>query len=163
MISQPKNILIKNVNLNYARLVTPVENPFEQGGAPSWELQAVSSDRDTFAEYEAAGGKVKEVEAGYAVSLRRKAQRRDGSPMEPVRVVDVNKAPMDDSTRRKIGNGSAGNVIVWAAPYEYMKKKGVTFSLTAVQVVDLVEYVANADVDFDMIGTSEEVGETPIF
>ena len=163
MISQPKNILIQNVTMNYVRLVTPVANKFDDRMPASWELQAVSSDRDTFAEYEEAGGKVKEVEGGYAVSLRRKAARRDGSPMEPVRVVDVNKVPMNDSTRLTIGNGSTGNVIVWAAPYNYMNKKGVTFSLTAVQIVDYVEYVPKADVDFDMVGTSEEVGETPIF
>lgn len=163
MITQPRNILIKDVTINWARLDAPADNPF--GGAPSWEIQAASPDRSVFADLEAAGAKVKTTEEGvFTVSLRRKSQTRDGNPMEPVRVVDANKAPMDSVARRKIGNGSTGNVIVWAAPYEYMKKPGVTLSLTAVQVVDMVEYSGGeASVDFDIIGNPNDAGETPVF
>ena len=156
MTTQPKNVIISGVTLNYARLDTPAENPF--GGAPTWEAQLESSDRSVFAEVEGMGMKVKESGNGtFTVSVRRKSETNDGRPMDPVRVVDANKAPLDGNVRRKIGNGSKGNVIVWAAPYEYMKKTGITFSLTAVQVTDLVEYTGgNGDIDFDVIGGAPE-------
>ena len=152
-LAQPKNVLLSNVTLNWARLDTPVDNPF--GGAPSWEVQAASADKSVFAEMEALGAKVKEADGLFTVSLRRKSERADGSTMDPVRVVDGQKNPMDSTARRKIGNGSKGNIIVWCAPYEYMKRKGVTFSLTAVQVTELEEYTGGTGgVDFDIVGDS---------
>ena len=159
-IAQPKNVLISDVELRWARLDTPVDNPF--GGEAAWEVQVVASDRSKLAALEEMDAKVKEVEGGFGVSLRRKSVTRDGSPMEPVRVVDGSKMPMDGPARRKIGNGSKGNVIVWAAPYDFRGRKGVTFSLTAVQVTDLVEYSGGSDsVDFDVV--SDDSPEAPVF
>lgn len=154
-LAQPKNVLVKDVELNWARLDTPMDNPF--GGPASWEVQIAADSKEALADLESLGAKVKEKDGKFTVSLRRKAETKDGAPMEPVRVVDSNKAPMDGPARRKIGNGSRGNVIVWAAPFEYMKRTGVTFSLTAVQVVDLVEYSGGGDsVDFDIVGGGAE-------
>ena len=162
MTTQPKNVIVSNVTINYARLDTPAENPF--GGAPNWEAQLESSDRAAFAEVEAMGMKVKEKDGKFTVSVRRKSETNDGRPMDPVRVVDANKAPLDSQTRRKIGNGSVGNVILWAAPYEYMKRTGITFSLTAVQVTDLVEYSGgNGDIDFDVIGSEDGTPNADMF
>ena len=108
--------------------------------------------------------KVKEKDGKFTVSVRRKSETNDGRPMDPVRVVDANKAPLDSQTRRKIGNGSVGNVILWAAPYEYMKRTGITFSLTAVQITDLVEYSGgNGDIDFDVIGSSDGTPNADMF
>ena len=154
MLSQPQNVLLSNVELNWARLDTPVDNPF--GGVANWEVQVASSNRADLKALEDLGAKVKESDGQFTISLRRKSERADGAAMDPVRVVDAQKQPMDGPARRKVGNGSRGNVIVWAAPYEYMKRKGVTFSLTAVQITELVEYSGGgASVDFDI------VGETP--
>ena len=160
-MENPKNVLVSDVTLNWARLDTPVDNPF--GGPAAWEVQISTSDRSKLAELESMGAKVKEADGMFTISLRRKSESSQGAPMDPVRVVDAQKQPMDSTARRKIGNGSKGNVIVWAAPYEYMKRKGITFSLTAVQVVDLVEYSGGgSDVDFDIVGdTSAE--EAPLF
>ena len=97
---------------------------------------------------------------GSTVSLKRKAIRANGDPMEPVRVVDANKMPMEN--RRSIGNGSTGNVIVWQAPYEAVGRKGISSSLTAVQVTNLVEYTAGG-VDFDIVEGAEPVASEDLF
>ena len=90
---------------------------------------------------------------------KRKAVKADGNPMDPVRVVDAQKAPIMD--RRSIGNGSVGNVIVWQSPYEYAGRSGVSSSLTAVQITKLEEYTPKTDnVDFDIVG-SEAPAESP--
>ena len=141
-MDQPKNVLINDVELNWARLDTPV-SPF---GTSQWELQIATSDKKKVKELKDLGLNVKEKDGKSIVSLKRKAVRADGTPMEPVRVVDINRNPI--MNRRSIGNGSKGNVILWSYPYDVMGRKGVGFSLTAVQVTDLVEYTPDTAVDF---------------
>ena len=152
-ITSPRNFLISDVELNWARLDTPADNPF--GGPAAWEVQIATADKAKADEMKAAGINVKEKDGQFVANLRRKSVRADGNPMDPVRVVDANKQVMDSSARRKIGNGSKGNVIVWQAPYENMGRKGVSNSLTAVQVVDLQEYSGGSSVDFDVVGGQE--------
>ena len=151
MLTQPKNMIILDVELNWARLDTPAANPF--GGEPNWELQIATTDAAKAADWKANDLNVKESDGKFTVSLRRKSVTKDGSPMEPVRVVDAQKLPIAAADRRKIGNESRGNVIVWLAPYEYAGRKGVTSSLTAVQVTELQEYSGGGDsMDFDVVG-----------
>ena len=158
MTTQPKNLLITDVELNWAKLDSPAPNPF--GGPASWELQIATSDKAKAEELKGMGLNVKEKEGMFTVNTRRKSVKADGSPMDPVRVVDATKLPLEN--RRSIGNGSKGNVILWAAPYEAMGRKGVSFSLTAVQVTELVEYTGGSSVDFDVVGT-EAPTEAPMF
>ena len=147
----PKNYLIENVELNWARLSTPV-SPF---GTPQWELQIATTDPVLAGQMGENNLNVKEKDGKYVVSLKRKAVKADGNPMTPVRVVDAQKNPITDTN--SIGNGSKGNVIVWQAEYETMGRSGVSNSLTAVQVTELVEYKPSGDgVDFDVVG-----GEAP--
>lgn len=148
-MDQPKNVLINDVELNWARLDTPV-NPF---GTPQWELQIATTDADKVAEMKAAGMNVKEKDGKSTVSLKRKATRADGSPMEAVRVVDANRNPVEN--RRSIGNGSVGNVIVWAYPYDTAGRKGIGFSLTAVQVTKLEVFEASNTTDFDIVAPAD--------
>lgn len=159
MLTQPKNLIITDVELNWARLDTPAANPF--GGEPNWELQIATTDAAKAAELKSEGLNVKEAEGKFTVSLRRKSVTKDGTPMEPVRVVDAQKLPISAADRRKIGNESRGNVIVWMAPYEYAGKKGTTTSLTAVQVTKLEEYSGGGtDMDFDVMSTSSAESES---
>ena len=157
MLTEPKNIMISDVTLNWARLDTPADNPF--GGAPSWEVQIGTDDAAKAKTLQDEGLNVKVLDGHFTVSLRRKSETKDGTPMAPVRVVDAAKNPIDGVNRRKIGNGSEGNVIVWLAPYEYAGKKGVTASLTAVQVTEMVEYSAEASMDFDAVSATEETAD----
>ena len=147
-MDKPRNFLISNVELNWARLDAPV-TPF---GTPQWELQIATTDATQAQVLRENHMNVKEKDGKFTVSLKRKAVRANGDPMDPVRVVDANKLPMEN--RRSIGNGSRGNVIVWQAPYEAMGRKGISSSLTAVQVTELVEYTAGG-LDFDVVEGAE--------
>ena len=149
-LTQPRNYMIADVELNWARLDAPV-SPF---GAPQWELQIATTDAAKAEELKANHLNVKERDGKFVVSLKRKAVKADGSAMDPVRVVDTNKAPIAD--RKSIGNGSVGNVIVWQAPYNTAGRSGISNSLTAVQVTKLEVYAATGGVDFDIVGGSEE-------
>ena len=154
-MNSPRNFLISNVELNWAKLDQPV-SPF---GAAQWELQIATTDKAVAEDLKANHLKVKEVDGKFVVNLKRKAVKADGNPMDPVRVVDATKAPVTD--RRSIGNGSIGNVIVWQSPFEYAGRAGISSSLTAVQITKLEEYTPKTDnVDFDIVG-SEAPAESP--
>ena len=75
------------------------------------------------------------------LNLKRKGIKADGNPNAPVKIVDSKLQSLDGSN---IGNGSKVNVNLWQYEYEAPGRKGVATSLTAVQVVDLVEYTPTA-------------------
>ena len=160
-LTAPRNFLISNVDLNWARLDQPV-SPF---GTAQWELQIATTDKAVAADLKANHMNVKEKDGQFVVSLKRKAVKADGSPMDPVRLVDATKMPMEN--RRSIGNGSKGNVIVWQAPFDVAGRSGISNSLTAVQVTELVEYTGgSSSVDFDIVGgeaPSEAPDSAPLF
>ena len=160
-MDKPRNYLIQDVELNWARLDTPQDNPF--GGPAAWEVQVSTSDKAKADEMKASGLNVKEKDGQFVANLRRKSVRASGEPMDPVRVVDAQKQPMDSAARRSIGNGSKGNVIVWQAPYENMGRKGISNSLTAVQVTELVEYSGGGSVDFDVVGDASSGEAADLF
>ena len=151
-MDKPRNYLISDVELNWARLETPT-NPF---GTEIYEIQIATSDKAKADELKANHFNVKERDGKFVVSLKRNAKKRDGSDNGKVRVVDSAKNPLTQS----IGNGSTGNVIVWQYPYENMGRKGVSGSLTAVQVTNLVEYNGGG-VDFDIVGGSDSSSDEP--
>ena len=152
-MDQPRNYLISDVELNWARLAKPV-NPF---GTEQFELQIATEDKAKAEELKANHFNVKEKDGKFVVSLKRKAMKADGSSNGEVRVVDANKTPMEN--KGIIGNGSRGNVIVFQYPYDAMGRKGVASSLTAVQVTKLEEYAPSGGVDFDVVETAAESGE----
>ena len=153
-MDKPRNYLISDVELNWARLDTPT-NPF---GTEIYEIQIATTDKAKADELKANHFNVKERDGKFVVSLKRNAKKRDGSDNGKVRVVDSAKNPMSSP----IGNGSVGNVIVWQYPYENMGRKGISGSLTAVQVTELVEYNPSG-VDFDIVGGSNEGDEPALF
>ena len=157
-MDQPRNFKIMGVELNWARLDTPV-NPF---GTEQYELQIATTDKAKADELRANHMNVKEKDGKFVVSLKRKAKKADGSDNGKVRVVDASLNPMENV--RSLGNGSVGNVIVFQYPYSAMGREGIANSLTAVQVTDFVEYKADAAVDFDAVAeVVEPAGEQPLF
>ena len=140
----PRNYLVSDVELNWARLSSPV-NPF---GTEQYELQIATTDEAKAAELRANHLNVKEKDGVFTVSLKRKAKKANGEDNGKVRVVDANKAVFEEN----IGNGSRGNVILFQYPYEAMGRKGIASSLTAVQVIDHVAYTPTGGVDFDVVG-----------
>ena len=157
MLTAPRNFLIADVELNWARLDRPV-NPF---GTDQWELQVATTDATVAKTLSDNYLNVKEKDGKFTVSLKRKAVKADGSAMDPVRVVDAQKQPIAE--RSKIGNGSRGNVIVWQAPYDQMGRSGVSSSLTAVQITALEVYEASGGVDFDIVGEAPAADEANMF
>ena len=89
-MNSPRNFLISNVELNWAKLDQPV-SPF---GAAQWELQIATTDKAVAEDMKANHLKVKEQDGKFVVNLKRKAVKADGNPMDPVRVVDAQKAPV---------------------------------------------------------------------
>jgi hypothetical protein len=146
--AEKSNVIIKNVELRWAKLNNPVE-PF---GTLQWELQVVA---DKSREKELAQfGKTKATTDGkVSVNLKKKAMKADGSPAEPVRLVNSNKEAI--TNRSIVGNGSIGNVMVFQRPYELMGKSGISTMLVAVQVTKLVEYKATGGVDFDVLSDED--------
>ena len=67
-------------------------------------------------------------------------------------VVGPNKAPIPNNI--KISNGSTGKVAYEVAPYLHGQSLGLQLRLRMVQVLNLIEYVPNADVD-DVFGVEE--------
>ena len=151
IIESPRNYFIKNVELNWCRLDKPVA-PF---GTEQYELQVATTDKSLADELRANHFNVKEKDGKFTVSLKRKAHRADGSDNGAPRVVDSKLQPVT----AMIGNGSVGNVKVYQYPYDVRGKKGVGNSLTAVQIVDLIEYKANGG-DFEIIEDATPAAST---
>jgi hypothetical protein len=144
MTNQNASTVIRNVNFYYAKLDKPV-SPF---GTDIFDMQ-VRFTKDRIAEM-SAFGKVREVEGGnYAINLTRKAKNAKGQAT-PVRIVDSNKNPITDL----IGNGSSGNVIVYSYDWAVSGRTGRKTVMIAVQVTNLIKYVPEASVDFDVLETT---------
>lgn len=79
--------------------------------------------------------RIKDKGDGPYISFKRKEFKQDGSPNQPVRVVDHHGHPWDQT--KKIGNGSVVNVNF--AINEYGKNEK-TANILAMQVWDLVEF-----------------------
>ena len=136
-----KTSIIRDVNFYYAKLDKPVY-PF---GTEIYDLQ-VRFPKHRIPEM-SVFGKVREVEDGnFAVNITRKAMNAK-KQKTPVRIVDTDKNPIKDL----IGNGSTGNVIVYSYPWEVSGRSGVKTILVAVQVTNLLKYVPEASVDFDVL------------
>ena len=150
-----ENVIINDVEFNWARLASPVKNQF---GGENFELQiVVEADRADEVSMQLAGKEGKTLDDGrVAFNLKRKATKSDGTPMEAVRVVDAARAPIEN--KGSIGNGSRGNVIVWVYDYTFAGKEGKATSLTAVQVTKHEVYEGSAaKVDFeDMSGSAAQ-------
>jgi len=156
-MDKPRNYKITDVELNWAKLVSPV-SPF---GTPQWELQIATTDAEKAEELKANFLNVKEKDGKYIVALKRKAVKANGEPMEPPRVVGKDLQPLAEAG--KIGNGSKGNVIVWQAPYETMGRSGISNSLTAVQVTEMIEYTGGTGFDVIEDGEAGDVGAADLF
>ena len=146
----PRNVIIKDVEFNWCKLAKPVTNQF---GATQYEMQIVAKDKAHADQISKETGlSFKEKDGKLMLNLKRKASKKDGSDNGAPRVVDSNKAPIENPA--SVGNGSRGNVIVWQYEYSFGGSKGIGNSLTAVQVTKLEVYENKNAVDFDSV--SEE-------
>jgi hypothetical protein len=146
MTTLNKTSVIRNVNFYYAKLDKPV-SPF---GTEIYDLQ-VRFPKERVQEM-SAYGKVREVEDGnFAINITRKAKNAKGQKT-PVRIVDTEKNPIKDL----IGNGSEGNIIVYQYDWNVSGRTGTKTILIAVQVTNLIKYVPQTEVDFDILPVTND-------
>lgn len=152
MSDYPRSVIVKDLTAKFCRISgsdAPV-NPF---GSKQWEMMIQTSDPAKVKELQDYGLTVKqdkEDEKLFSVNLKRKGIKADGNPNAPVKIVDAKLSPI---TGDNIGNGSKVNVNLWQYAYEAPGRSGVATSLTAVQVVELVEYTPTAG--FDVVESTE--------
>ena len=141
-----KTSVIRNVNFYYAKLDKPV-SPF---GTEIYDLQ-VRFPKERVQEM-SAYGKVREVEDGnFAINITRKAKNAK-SQKTPVRIVDTEKNPIKDL----IGNGSEGNIIVYQYDWNVSGRSGTKTILIAVQITNLIKYIPQTEVDFDILPVTSD-------
>jgi len=143
-----KTSIIRDVTLNYAFLDTP-HAPF--GGDPVFDVQIVVPKKRR-KELEAFG-KVREVDGGVAINIKRYAKDPKGNDV----TIDIVTALKEDfraeyGDAKCIGNGSKGSVKV----FQYERQGKMITRLSAVQVKDLVKYEPEPTIDFD---SAEEEGD----
>jgi hypothetical protein len=144
MTNTIKTSIIRDVTLNYAFLDTP-HAPF--GGDPVFDIQVVVPKKRR-KELEAFG-KVREVEGGVAINIKRYAKDAKGKAVK----IDVVTSTKEDfraeyGSASCIGNGSKGAIKV----FTYPRGEQTIARLSAVQVTELKKYEPTT-IDFDSVKT----------
>jgi len=87
------------------------------------------------------------------IKLTKNCLKRDGTPAAPIKCIDMFGNDVDPLI---IGNGTKANVQYMEIPWDMGGQQGVKAMLTAIQVIDLVEYTGN-----NTSGTEFEIQEQP--
>ncbi len=130
-------IVVRDVTFNWPKLVEK-HSPF---GTLQWDVQVVTDNAATKAQLESAGVKMKSGEDGsYYANIKRKANKANGEPQDPPKVIDVDKEEMAPSKVKSMGNGSKGHIKLFSYDWEMAGKAGVSAMLVAMQITDYVSY-----------------------
>jgi hypothetical protein len=125
-----------------------IRKPNELSGKYQLDL---SIDKKTETQLKAEGITIKNKgdDRGNFVTLTKSAMTKDGTELKGPLVIDAQKNALPEGTL--IGNGS--KVVVKSSPYEwsFKGKKGKSLGLTAIQVVDLVEYKSSITEGFSSV------------
>ena len=152
-------MIIKNVELWFAKLDPKFPNKAFNPENPTWEVQIRTRDKKYVQELKAKNINftADENDDGifYRCNLKKKQFKKDGSENTPVKVVD---GQLEEVDPRTIGNGSKANVRVFQYEYETgtgkAKKQGVASMLMAIQITELFEYIPKPrEDDFEMTDT----------
>ena len=153
MISEKRTVIVKDVDLYYAKVDQPVK-PF---GVARWELQMRTNDKTTADMWKKDYFlNIKENEGSYVVNVHKNAVNKDGDDVDPPQVVDKARTPIKANN---IGNGSKGNVKLFQYPYDVAGRKGVSSMLVGLQVVDLIPYEPDSSIDFEVLDEPKETSE----
>ena len=146
--NEATNVIIKDLELFWAKLGKPV-SPF---GQSQWEIQA-RFPKKRVKEMEQYGTvKETDVAGTFSINFKKKAEKKDGTPAQKVKLVDRTGRDVDPGT---LGNGSKGNIKLMLKDYQIkgpkgnVTREGTQVMLIAVQVTDLIKYVPKNDNDFD--------------
>ena len=117
--------------LAYWASVTTPNTRFE----PVYTVNLVVDDK-TAKEFASKGHKIKQMNEGPSIVIKRKVTDKKGNARPVPKLVDANKQPITDL----IGNGSKVKVQYheWETSNQYGDFKGLDFQ--AMQVIDLVPY-----------------------
>jgi len=163
MSEYPRSIIIENVTAKWCK-ISGADAPVNSFKSKQWEMQIQTKDPAKADEMREYGLNVKEAkedspDAGtFSVQLKRKGLKADGTPNQPVKIVDAQLQPMSGEN---IGNGSTVNVNLWQYAYEAPGRKGIATSLTAVQVTKLEEYTPSVGFTAVSVEKPTENGEMP--
>jgi len=152
MIQEKRTVIVKDVELHWAKLDAPVD-PFKTG-EKVWEVQIRTDDENvakSWAKDYFINAK-KDDEGHWKANIKRKELNRKGESNQPPVVLGRDNQPMPSGN---IGNGSIGDLKLFQYPYDVAGRKGVSSMLSAVRVTDLKEYTPSSEVDFDVIEGAE--------
>jgi len=136
-----KTVVIRDLEFNYPALAKP-KSPF---GTEQWELQVATTNKDTIAQLEAVGLKLRESDGKKVCNVKRKTVSAKGDKMNPPKVLDNDKNEMTYEAIAKIGNGSKGAIKVFSYDWEVAGRTGKSAMLLEVQVTDYKEYAGASD------------------
>lgn len=147
-----KTAIIRDLEFYWANL-TKSHSPF---GTEVWDIQVRTSNEATAKELSELGVSVKKHDDGHwFANVKRKTTTSKGDKNTPVSVVDANKQVVSD----EMGNGSRGHVKLFSYEYSVAGRSGRAAQLSAVQVVDFVEYKPSGE-DFDIEAKSDPMDDT---
>ena len=140
--------VLKNCSLVWASITVP-NTTYE----PVYSVNVIVDDK-TASDFENRGFKVKQMEEGKALIVKRKVNGPNGLTRPAPKLFDKSKNEIDVS----VGNGSIGNVQYkeWEVTRQGQTYKGL--DLQAVQILDLVTYNQAGD-EFDVEESLEEEDE----
>ena len=152
-----RNVILKDVEIWWAKL-NP-SKPVSPFGEEQWECQVrvPKKRKDELAELDFSQKQdrvqvVKDDSTKVGMNFRKKAQKKDGSPAMPIKVVSTHKDEDGEPIQidpRTIGNGSKGNVKLMLRDWEMRGRSGTVVTLQAIQLTDHKVYEPRTGEDFD--------------
>jgi hypothetical protein len=112
-------------------------------------------DEEVANDFRSRGFKVKDMDEGPALIIKRKVNGKDGSVNSAPKLLDRNKQPLNVS----VGNGSKVRVQYkeWESTWNGTLYKGLDFQ--AMQVIDLVEYASPDGAEFEVVDGEDNGSE----
>lgn len=112
-------------------------------------------DEEVANDFRSRGFKVKDMDEGPALIIKRKVNGKDGSINSAPKLLDRNKQPLNVS----VGNGSKVRVQYkeWESTWNGTLYKGLDFQ--AMQVIDLVEYASPDGAEFEVVDGEDNGSE----
>ena len=144
-------MILKNVELYWAKLSPSNHDMGFSGDKPQWNVQMRVRTKEQAEEWKGLGlnPKIDEDDAGtyYKISAYKEAIKKDGTANKPVAVIGPDLMPLEDVSA--IGNGTTANVKLRSFDWEFNGKKGLGIRLEAIQVIKQVVYAqASEDAGF---------------
>lgn len=143
---QPKQVVLKNVRVKWAKLIRPGA-AFDEGQPDLWSVNmyVTAEDRDRLLAIGCTAKTDKDDQEFFIA--KRNTVNKNGEHVKPPALVNGHKHPFTE----EVGNGSVCNIAVTPFAWTKAKKSGVILYLNAVQVINHVPASNGADV-FDVVG-----------